>query len=833
MPSKRKPVVPNPPRAPEAPAGNAIGKLVPRPIVAEMQESYLDYAMSVIISRALPDVRDGMKPVHRRILYAMWDMGLRSGAKYRKSATVVGEVLGKYHPHGDIAVYDSMVRLAQDFSMRYPLIDGQGNFGSIDGDGAAAHRYTEAKLEKMAEEMLRDIEKDTVNFVPNYDGSQKEPLVLPALLPNLLLNGTVGIAVGMATNIPPHNLSELGDGLCHLIDHPDATVEDLMEFIKGPDFPTGGIIYNQADIEQAYGTGKGSIVMRAKAEIIEEKSGFQIIVTELPYQVNKAQLIEHIAELVRDKKLDGIKDLRDESDKEGIRIVLELRRDAYPKKVLNRLYNLTALQDSFHVNMLALVDGIQPRVLTLKTVLEEYLKHRKEVVRRRTTFDLAVAKARAHVLKGLKIALDHLDAVISTIRKSRDRDDAKGNLMRKFRLDEIQANAILDMKLSQLANLERQRVEEELQEKVALMKELEGILASPRRILKIIRDELVELKRKYGDARRTEIVATAVGEFKQEDLIPNEPTVVMLTRDGYIKRVSPENFKTQGRGGKGVIGLTTKEEDLVERFFATTTHADMLFFTQTGKLFQLKAYEIPPASRTSKGQAVVNFLNLPPHERVAAVLSIPDLKGFKFVVMVTTRGIIKKVAVEEFKNVRRSGLIAMRVKSGDSLQWVVPSSGTDEIILTTEKGQAIRCKEKDVRPMGRNAAGVRGMRLKGNDTIVGMDVVKTGAALKNDQLLIVTRNGFGKRTSLAAYKVQGRGGSGILTAQITDKTGPLAGALVVDSTLTTNDLIVISQKGQVIRLPLKSISVLGRATQGVRVMRFSESGDKVASVTFI
>ncbi len=822
---KKTPAVP-----PPTPGAN-IGKLVSRPIVQEMEESYLDYAMSVIVARALPDVRDGLKPVHRRILYAMWGLGLKHAAKYRKSAQVVGEVLGKFHPHGDIAIYDAMVRMAQSFSMRYPLVDGQGNFGSVDGDSAAHMRYTEARLARIADELLVDIEKNTVSFVPNYDSSQKEPVVLPALLPNLLLNGTVGIAVGMATNIPPHNLTELCDGIAHLIDKPEASIEELMGFIKGPDFPTGGIIYNRADIKQAFATGKGSIVMRAKAEIVESKSGFQIIVTELPYQLNKSQLLERIADLVRDKKLDGIKDLRDESDKEGIRVVVDLHKNAYPKKILNRLYTVTDLQTSFHVNMLALVDGIQPRVLNLKMVLEEYVKYRKEIVRKRTEFDLDVAKRRAHILKGLKIALDHLDAVIRTIRQSEDRDQAKLNLMKRFRFDVLQADAILDMRLSQLAHLERKKVDDELKEKLALIKELEAILASPKKILGIIKTELAGIRQRYGDARKTEIVANAVGEFKQEDLIPNEPTIVTVTRDGYIKRVPLDTFKTQGRGGKGVIGLTTKEEDSVQHFFATTTHADILFFTQTGKVFQLKAYEIPAASRTAKGQAVVNFLNLPPHERVTSVLSTPDLKGFKFLVLVTTNGIIKKVDINAFASVRRSGLIAMRVKSGDSLTWVKPSSGADEIILTTERGQAIRFREKDVRPMGRAASGVRGMRLKKDDHIVGMDILPSGAKVL--QLLVVTRNGFGKRSSVAAYKVQGRGGTGILTLSLTPKTGPLAGASVVDPTREKNDLIIISQKGQVIRLPLKSVSVLGRATQGVRLMRFTEANDRVANVTFV
>ena len=821
-----------------------IGKIEPRPLVAEMQESYLDYAMSVIVARALPDVRDGLKPVHRRILYAMWSIGLRPGTKYRKSATVVGEVLGKYHPHGDVAVYDSMVRLAQDFAMRYPLVDGQGNFGSMDGDSAAAMRYTESRLDRIAAEMLTDIDKNTVDFAPNYDGSHREPRVLPAKLPNLLLNGTVGIAVGMATSIPPHNLSEIVDAVVHLIDHPAASIDDLTGFVKGPDFPTGGIIYNQADIKVAYATGKGAIVIRAKAEIISGRAGpgsageakgnsFNIIVSEIPYQVNKATLIERIAELVRDKKLDGIKDLRDESNREGVRVVIELKKDAYPKKVLNRLFTLTQLQETFHVNMLALVDGIQPRVLTLKMVLEEYLKHRQVVVRRRAEFELDGAKKRDHILKGLLIALANIQEVIRTIQKSKDKDEAKINLIKKFKLTDPQATAILEMRLQQLANLERLKIEQEHKDKLALIKDLEVLLASPKKIMAVIKQELLQLKTQYGDARRTEVVTGAVGTFTQEDLIPNEATVVVLTTDGYIKRLSPENFKTQSRGGKGVIGLTTKEEDRVSHFFSTTTHADILFFTTTGRLFSLKAYDVPPGSRTAKGQAIVNFLQLTGEEKIANVMSLEDLSPFKYLVMVTKNGVIKKVDLEEFKNVRRSGLIAIKLKAGDRLRWVKPTTGKDHLMLVTANGQSIRFQETNVRPMGRSAAGVRGMKMKGSDEIVGMDVMDQGKVDQSEQLMIVMANGFGKRTAVAAYKVQGRGGSGIKTAKITDKTGKITSGTIVNGKDATQDLIVISQKGQVIRLPLKSISVLGRDTQGVRIMRFNDSKDKVASVTLV
>ncbi len=803
-------------------------------IVEEMRTAFLDYAMSVIVDRALPDVRDGLKPVHRRILYSMWQSGLRSSAKFKKCATVVGDVLGKYHPHGDLAVYDSLVRMAQDFSLRYTLIRGQGNFGSIDGDSAAAYRYTEAKLQAIAEELMFDIEKETVNFRPNYDGSTKEPSVLPAKLPNLLLNGTLGIAVGMATNIPPHNLSEICDAIVALIEDSDITVDGLMKFVKGPDFPTGGIAYDVSAMQQAYATGKGGIVMRAKTEIVEDKVGqFRILVTEIPYQVNKATLIEKIAELVQEKRIEGIKDLRDESNKDGIRVVIELKKDAYPKKVLNQLFKMTQLQETFHVNMLALVDGIQPRVLTLKNILEEYVKHRQSIVKRRTEYDLAKAKDRAHILEGLRIALINIDDVIATIKKSKDKDEAKVNLMKKFKLSELQTMAILEMRLQQLANLERLRVEQEYNEKMELIKELESILKSVKKMLDIIKKEVIDLREKFGDDRRTQIIKTPVGEFSVEDLIPEEATVVMLTADGYIKRLPPDTFRTQARGGKGVAGMSAREEDQVEHMFSTTTHADIMFFTTRGRVFLLKAYDVPQGSRTSKGQAIVNFLQLAPGEKVATTLPMADVEGSKFLVMVTNQGTIKKSAIEEFSNVRRSGLIAINLKEGDDLKWVKPSSGTDDIVLVTKNGQAIRFKENGVRPMGRTAAGVRGIKLKKNDNVVGMDVVLPALVKKGHlDLFTIAENGLGKRTNLTEYKVQGRGGSGIRTMKINAKTGGVVAAYV-SSAEEEVDLILISKNGIVLRVPFKSVPSLGRDTQGVRVMRFKETGDLVSSVTFI
>lgn len=806
-----------------------IGNIAARELTAEMQQSYLDYAMSVIVARALPDVRDGLKPVHRRILYSMWDSGLKSTAKFRKSATVVGEVLGKYHPHGDMAVYDSMVRMAQDFSLRYPLVRGQGNFGSMDGDGAAAYRYTEAKLSAIAEEMLIDIDKNTVDFVPNFDGQHKEPSVLPANLPQLLLNGSMGIAVGMATNIPPHNLGELVDGIDHLIENPEATIEELVEFIKGPDFPTGGMIYNKKDILEAYKTGRGKIMTRAKAEILENKAGsFQIVVTEMTYATNKAALIEKLADLVRDGKILGIRDIRDESDRDGVRLVIDLKKDAYPQKVLNKLYTMTDLQKNFGVNMLALVDGIEPTVLNLKAILEHYLTHRKIVIRRRTQFDLDKAKDRAHILEGLKIALDHIDAVIEVIKKSPTKEIAHENLMKKFKLSDRQATAILEMRLQTLAGLERKKIEDELKEKLALIRELEAILKSEKKILAIVKEELQRVKEKFGDERKTKIVKSAIGEFKQEDLIPNEEAIITITEQGYIKRMDPTVYKVQKRGGKGVMGAVTKEEDAIKKVMGIMTHDNLLFFTNSGKVFQTKAYEIPASSRIAKGQSIVNFLQLSQEESVTAIIAFGKDDDYKYLMMATEMGTVKKTALSDFDNVRRSGLIAINLQKGDALRWVEATSGEDEAIITTSKGQAIHFKEKDVRPMGRTATGVRGIKLKKDDAVVGMDVVLKNQ--KGNQLLIITENGYGKRTDLKQYKIQNRGGSGIKTANVTTKTGKLAGATVINIDEIESDLIITSAKAQIIRIPLKDISVLGRATQGVRVMR-PQAGDKVSAVT--
>lgn len=807
--------------------------LTPAPIVDEVRKSYLEYAMSVIVSRALPDVRDGLKPVHRRILYAMWTMGLRHSSRFRKSAHVVGEVMAKYHPHGDSSIYDSMVRMAQEFSMRHQLVDGQGNFGSMDGDSAAAYRYTEARLKSIAEEMLFDIEKNTVKFTPNYDGSHQEPSALPTKLPNLLLNGTMGIAVGMATSIAPHNLNELCDAIIQLVESPKTSVEEICEIIKGPDFPTGGIIYGKKDIAAAYATGKGGVVIRAKADIHENKNGsFQIIVTEVPYQINKATLLEKIADLVGEKKIEGIKDLRDESNKDGVRVVVDLKKDAYPKKVLNQLFNLTELQTTFHFNMLALVDGIQPRVLNIKNILDEFIKHRQVVIRRRTEFDLEKAKDRAHILEGLQMALDKIDLVIKTIRASKDKEEAKVNLIEKFKFSERQATAILEMRLQQLANLEAQKIEDELKEKKAIIKELESILASEAKIFSIIKSETAEIKEKYGEDRRTQIIAHGVKEFTTEDLIPNEPTVVMTTTDGYIKRLPPDTFKQQSRGGKGVIGVTTREEESVDQLITTNTHDNMLFFTNRGRVFQLMAYDIPQGSRTAKGQALVNFLQLAPNEKITALLPMSAVEENKFLIMATTKGNIKKTPLEDFANVRRSGLIAIKLKNDDNLEWVKPSTGNYEVMIATKAGQAIRFKEKDVRPMGRTASGVRGMRLKSDDIVIGMDIVDPKDV--GLEFLTIGENGVGKRTELDEYKVQGRGGSGIKTADVTKKTGGIIYAKVINKAETDeHDLMMMSAKGQVIRLPFKSINTSGRATQGVRLMRFKEDGDIVAGVTIL
>jgi len=812
------------------------GLVEPLAIADEMKKSYLDYAMSVIVSRALPDVRDGMKPVHRRILYAMWQIGTRANAKFRKSATVVGEVIGKYHPHGDTAIYESMVRMAQYFSMRYMLVRGQGNFGSMDGDSAAAMRYTEAKMMPIAEELLFDIEKKTVDFKPTYDGSNQEPNVLPARLPNLLLNGSMGIAVGMATNIPPHNLTELIAGISHLIDSPEASVEDLMAHVTGPDFPTGGVIYNKKDILQAYKTGRGGIVLRGRAEIVESKKGtFSIIISEIPYQVNKATLVEKIALLVKNKKLIGIKDLRDESGKEGVRVVIDLKKDAYPKKILNSLFKNTQLQVTFHVNMLALIDGLQPKVLNIKTVFEEYIKHRQIVITRRTQFDLDKALARAHILEGLMIALNNIDAVIKIIKASKDKETAKQSLMKKFKLTEIQAIAILEMRLQSLANLEKLKIENELKEKHKLIKELERILKSKKIILSLVKKEIITLGEKFGDKRKTQVIARGVKDFSIEDLVPNEETVVIMTRDGYIKRTTSDTFKVQGRGGKGVIGLTTKEEDMVELMFSTTTHSDVLFFTTRGRVFQLKAYEIPQASRTAKGQAIVNFLQLAPAEQVTSILPLDKMTKSKYLFFATEKGLVKKVKLDAFDNVRRSGLIAIKIRPEDKLIWAKPTTGKDNIQLVTAGGQAIRFKEEEVRDMGRNAAGVHGIRLKKDDILIGMGIIKEDKVKeKKYQILTIMEQGFGKRTDLKLYKVQGRGGSGIKTAKINAKTGKIVNAFVVNSLfMADKDIIIMSEAGQVIRLPYKSINQAGRDTQGVKLMRFKNPGDKVACVTWL
>jgi DNA gyrase subunit A len=807
----------------------APGKVSPRNVVDEMEESYLDYAMSVIVSRALPDVRDGMKPVHRRILFAMQEIGLRSSAGFRKSAAVVGEVLAKYHPHGDSAVYDSMVRMAQDFSLRYPLIRGQGNFGSIDGDNAAAMRYTEAKMEKISDEMMADIEKETVDFVPNYDGRHEEPRVLPTRIPQLLLNGTMGIAVGMATNIPPHNLTEVMDGLIALEENPEIDIDGLMEYIKGPDFPTGATAYGREAIKEMYTTGRGGVTVRAKAEIEEEKNGrHRILITEIPYQINKAALVEKIAELVTDKKIVGISDLRDESSREGMRIVIELKKDSYPSKILNQLYKLTAMQSNFNMNMIALVDGLQPRLLNLKEVLEYFLKHRKEVITRRTQFELKVAKARAHILEGLKIALDNIDAVIDTIRKSETKEDAHAALMKKFKLSDLQAQAILEMRLQTLAGLERSKIEDELKEKLALIDELEGILKDAKKVAKIMVKEFEEIKDAYGDARRTTIVPQALGDFSVKDTIPNEEMVVTLTKENYVKRVPPTAFRRQERGGQGKVAMSTKEEDEIAILRYAKNHDKLLFFTNTGRVFQLPVYELPQASRQAKGIPLINLIQLTKEEYVTAMLVVTneEFKG-DYLFMATRMGTVKKTAVSEFKAVRKSGLIAIKLRDDDSLSWVKQTSPGDHIMIVTHEGKCIQFDQEDVRPMGRASMGVRGIKLRTGDAVVEMDNVKSPEA----DLLVVMENGLGKRTPVKEYRFQARGGSGVKTANLTGKTGKLVGAKVVEPE-TEGDIMIVSKKGVMIRAALSSVPSRGRATQGVYLMRV-KTDDKVASMSFI
>ena len=790
-----------------------------------MEDSFLRYSMSVIIDRALPDVRDGLKPVHRRILYAMGEQGLRPGGKFTKSAKIAGDVMGKYHPHGDTAIYDAMVRLAQNWNMRYVLVDGQGNFGSMDGDPAAAMRYTEARLGRIGDILLADLDKDTVDFRPNYDGSENEPSVLPAKLPNLLLNGQIGIAVGMATSIPTHNLGEVVDATVELINNPGSTLEDLMKHVKGPDFPTGAIVYGGAPMIQAYRTGRGSVTMRAVAEIIETKRGrHQIIVSEVPYAVNKASLIEKIAELVKDKKVTSIADLRDESARGNVRIVIDLKKDAYPKKVLNQLYKLTPLQSNFHYNMLALVDGVQPRVLGLKDMLSEFVKHRQVVVRRRTEFELRKAKARAHILEGLKIALDHIDEVIATIRASKTTDIAEKALREKFGLTEIQAKAILAMQLRRLTGLEREAIEEELRALLKLIGELEAILADENEILRIIKEELLEMKDKYGDERKSKIINHELGKFSDEELIPEEESVILLTTENYIKRTLLTDYRRQNRGGKGKRGMTTKDQDIIDQLIPASTHDWLLFFTNRGRVFRLKAYEVPAASLQAKGVAAVNLLQLQPEEKITSIIKLEqNSSSDNYLFMATVKGTVKKTALSDFANIRTNGLNAINLDEGDELRWVQKTNGQSDIIISTSAGQAVRFNEKDVRGMGRAARGVRGVRLRPNDSVVGMDI----ATSSSQRLLVVSANGYGKSTKVANFEVKKRGGIGVKAAVVTSKTGPIVSVQTLPEEVT--DALMISNNGQTIRISVKEIPTLGRTTQGVRIMKLTD-GDSVASV---
>lgn len=793
-----------------------------------MEDNFFKYSMSVIIDRALPDVRDGLKPVHRRILHAMNLDGLRAGGKHRKSATVVGHVMGDFHPHGDTAIYDSMVRLAQSWALRYPLVDGQGNFGSMDGDPAAAMRYTEARMARPAEELLADIDKETIDFRPNYDGRVQEPIVLPAKIPNLLLNGQIGIAVGMATNIPPHNMGELVDATVELIDNPEVTLEGLLQHVKGPDFPTGGIVYGGAPMHQAYATGRGSVMVRAVASIEETKKGrHQIIVTEIPYAVNKASLIEKIAELVKDKKINGIADLNDETSRGTVRIVIDLKKDAYPKKVLNQLYKLTPLQTSFNYNMLALIDGIQPRVLGLQEMLREFVKHRQSVVRRRTEFELRKAQERAHILEGYKIALDHIDEVIKVIRASATTEEAEASLIEKFKLSEIQAKAILAMRLRKLTGLEREAVETELAELQKLIKRLEEILADEQEILNIIKTELLEMKEKYGDKRRSQIITHELGKFNDEELIPDEDVVVILTSENYIKRTQLSEYRRQHRGGKGKRGMVTKELDAIDQLVSAGTHEWLLFFTNKGRVFRLKTHEVPQASLASKGVAAVNLLQLQPEERITSIIKMPKENGnnAKYLFMATTYGTIKKTSVADYANIRSNGLATIKLDDGDELRWVRLSSGQDDVVISTSSGQAIRFSEKDVRPMGRVARGVRGIRLRANDRVVGMDI-----AHQDHHLLVLGENGYGKMTKVSNFPTHKRGGVGIKAAVVTAKTGNIVN--VTSLSPDVPEVIMISRKGQTIRIGIKDIPKLGRTTQGVRIMRLSE-GDQLVAIGFV
>ena len=789
-----------------------------------MEDSFFRYSMSVIIDRALPDVRDGLKPVHRRILHSMNVNGNRSNAKFVKSARIVGDVMGKYHPHGDSAIYDSMVRLAQPWALRYPLVQGQGNFGSMDGDPAAASRYTEARLQRFSDEMLADIEKQTVDFRDNYDGSEQEPSVLPAKVPNLLLNGQIGIAVGMATNIPPHNLGELIDASVEMIDNPEVTLDDLLKHVKGPDFPTGAVVYGGAPMRQAYLTGRGSVTMRAVAEIVETKRGrHQIIISEVPYGVNKASLVEKIAELYKEKKI-SISDLRDESARGQVRLVIEVKKDGYPKKVLNQLYKLTALQSNFNYNMLALVDGIQPKILGLEEMLREFITHRQNVVRRRTEFELRKARERAHILEGYKIALDNIDEVIRIIRGSKTSDIAQKSLIEAFKLSEIQAQAILAMQLRRLTGLERDAIENELKELLAAIKRYEEILADEREILAVIKTELLEMKEKYGDERKSQIINYELGKFSDEELIPEEESVILLTGENYIKRTLQSDYRKQNRGGKGKRGMTTKEEDIIDQVIPASTHDYLLFFTNRGRVFRLKAYEVPAAGLSAKGVAAVNLLQLQPEEKITAIIKhAKNTSDDGYLFMATVKGTVKKTPLKDYANIRTNGLIAIKLDEGDELRWIQKTNGNHDVIISTSAGQAVRFSEKDTRPMARSARGVRGVRLRPSDSVVGMDVV-TG----DDQvLLVISEKGFGKRTKVVNFPTHKRGGVGIKAAVVTAKTGPIISVCTIEPNM--NEAILVSRNGQTIRLGLEDIKLLGRTTQGVTIMRLSE-GDAVSSI---
>jgi len=816
------------PKKPTSAAPEPGGTIIDQSITAEMRSSYLDYAMSVITARALPDVRDGLKPVHRRILYAMSEIGLGPTAKSKKSAAVVGDVLGKYHPHGDSSVYDAMVKLAQEFATRYPLVLGQGNFGSVDGDSAAAMRYTEAKLSRIGAAMLEDLQKDTVEWVSNYDGTHQEPSVLPSAAPNLLLNGTLGIAVGMATNIPPHNLREVADAAMHLIDNEDATTEDLLEFVKGPDFPLGAVAFNQQDIKHAYTTGRGGVVVRGETEVVEEKKGTFIIISSIPFRVNKADFITRIADLVRDKKIEGIRDLRDESTKD-IRVVVELRGTAHPQTVLNLLYKHTELESTFHYNMLALVDGV-PQTLSLHGMLTEYVDHRREVVERRTKFELRKAEEREHILFGLSKALDHIDEVIALIKKAQDVPAASVALQKRFKFSERQATAILAMRLQTLAGLERKKIDDELAELQKLITKLKKVLASKKSILAVVRSDIAELAEKYGDDRRTKIMKGGVKNISVQDLVPDDESVLVLTRGGYVKRTNPSEYKIQKRGGVGVIDMSTKEEDVVKHFLKASAHSDLLFFTDEGKAYQLKMYELPEGRRATKGKSIRNFLALASNEEVTSVLAVPkgSEKEALSICFVTAAGVVKKVTASSFADVRRSGIIAINLKGKDKLVAAHLVGEGDSISIVTANGQSIRFDEADVRAMGRVAAGVRGMNVKSGDRVVSGEVVP--AASRAPSLLIIMSNGYGKKTPLTEYKVQKRGGMGIKTADVTQKTGKIIGARVLTGDeKTTEEIVVISRKGQVIRVSTGEIPSISRATQGVRIMKM-RAGDSIASM---